>query len=221
MRGHPVCTIVTLLLVLLAPFAASAQPLSTADLAGEWSVTYVSSPTTAFVTASVRGYQGTATFTAAGVATGQLIADVFTPAELTFTVSGSLAISGQGVATGTLTLTGLDTRSLTLREGRLLASKYTIVGAATLLRPTGIQETGLITLVRRDADQTFSRPDDFVATWNYHELIPSNPGSNAGDADWSQGNVTFHPNGCSVAELFYADGTLREGVDPGNLASFG
>jgi hypothetical protein len=221
MRRHPGCTIVTLLLALVVPVAVFAQPLSTADLAGEWSVTYVSTPTTAFTAASVRGYQGPVTFTAAGAASGTLIADVFTAGELTFTVSGALALSGQGVATGTLTLAGLDGRFLAVNEARILANKHTIVGVATLQRPGGIQETGLITLVRLVSDQTFTRAEDFVASWNYHELIPSNPGSNDGDADWTRGSVTFHPNGCSVAELFFADGTQREAQDPGNLASFG
>jgi hypothetical protein len=215
------CTVVGLLGILLLPLAAHAQSVSTADLAGDWSVTFVSTPTTAFTATGVRAYQGTVTFTAAGAASGQLIADVFTAGQLTFTVSGSLVLSGQGVATGTLTLTGLDTRSLTVREARILANGHTIVGAATLQRPGGIRETGLITLVRLVSDQAFTRLQDLVATWNYHELTPSNPNSNGGDADWTRGKILFHPGGCSAAELVFANGTVREPLGDPTAATFG
>jgi hypothetical protein len=108
---------------------------------------------------------------------------------LTFTVTGSLALSAQGVATGTLTLTGSDARSLVVEEARILGNRHTIVGAVTLHRP-GATDTGLVTLLRL-TDQTFSRINDLAATWNYHEITPSNA-LKAGDAGWIQGKIDFH-----------------------------
>ena len=221
MRRHLGYTIITLLLVLLAPVAATAQPLSTADLAGDWFFSQVTSPTTAFTGASIRSYRGTVTFSALGAASGTLTDDL----AASFTVSGTLTVSAQGLVDGTLTLAGPDPRTFDLRDGRMLADRHTMVGAATLARATGAPttSTGLFTFVRL-TDQTFARPEDLVGDWHYHEINPSNTVLNGGDADWSQGTVTFHTNGCSTAELVFSDGTVREELDTGdppNLTSFG
>ena len=146
-------------------------------------------PTGGFTASGIRAYKGDVAFDAAGVASGTVIADEFTPGALTFTVAGSLALSAQGVATGTLTLTGTDARSLVVEEARILVNRHTIIGAATLHRP-GATDTGLVTLVRLTG-QTFSRAADLVRLWNYHEVTPSNQ-LKAGDADWTRGRIYFH-----------------------------
>jgi hypothetical protein len=217
MRRHLGFTIVTLLLVLLAPVVAAAQPLSTADLAGDWFFSQVTAPTTAFTGASIRSYRGTVAFTALGAATGTLTDDL----AASFTVSGTLTLTAQGLLDGTLLLTGPDTRTLDVREGRLVADRHTMVGAGTLTRATGgpTTSTGLFTFVRL-TDQLFERQADLVGDWHYHEINPSNTVLD-GDADWSRGTVTFHPNGCSTAELVFSDETERESFDSSNLTSFG
>src|SRR5688500_120058 len=119
MRRHPVCTIitllraVTLLLVLLAPLAAWAQPLATADLAGDWFFSQVTAPTTAFTGTSIRSYRGNLTFTALGAASGTLVDDL----AASFTVTGTLTLDARGLLDGTLTLAGPDTRTFDVREG--------------------------------------------------------------------------------------------------------
>jgi len=220
-RRHLGSTILALLVPLLLPPAALAQTFSTAALADDWLVSYVATPTTGFTGESIRAYKGPLTFSATGVASGTLVADEFTATALTFNVTGSLTLSPQGVATGTLTLTGLDARSLVVREARILVNRHTIVGVATLTRP-GATDTGLITLVRLTA-QTFSRPADLVGDWNYHEVTPSNLLLNGGDAGWTRGTITFHPGGCSAADLFLSDGTPRAQRDPTDptLPTFG
>jgi hypothetical protein len=220
MRRHPGCTIITLLLAVLVPLGAAAQPLSTADLAGEWFFSQVTAPTTTFTGPSIRSYRGTVLVDALGAASGTLVDDL----AASFTVTGTLALAADGVLGGTLTLSGPDTRTLDVREGRMLADRHSIVGAATLTRASGAPttSTGLFTLVRL-TDQTFSRQADLVGDWHYHEINPSNTVL-GGDADWSRGTVTFHTNGCSTAELVFSDGTVREALDtsdPPNLTSFG
>jgi hypothetical protein len=218
MRRHLGCIVVAAVALLLRPLAGDAQPLSTADLADAWQVTYVATPTTPFTGLDLRAYKGTVTFNAAGAASGTIVADEFTPGALAFTVTGSLALTGQGLVTGTLVLTGLDARSLEVAEARILVNRHTIVGAATLTRP-GATDTGLITLVRL-TDQFFERQADLVGDWNFHEITPSS-NLNGGDADWTRGSITFHQNGCSSADLFLSDGTVREQRDPADLTSFG
>lgn len=211
MRRHFGGIVLAVLVLLLRPPVGDAQPLSTADLADAWQVTYVATPTTAFTGLSLRAYKGVVTFSAAGAASGTIVADEFTPAALTFTVTGSLALTGQGLVTGTLVLTGLDARSLEVAEARILVNRHTIVGAATLSRPGGT-DTGLVTLVRL-TDQTFERLADLVGNWNFHEVAPSSS-LNGGDADWTRGTITFHPGGCSAADLFRSNGLARERRDP-------
>lgn len=209
--------VLALVFLLLLPLGAAAQPLSTADLADTWRVTYLAVPTGPFTASSLRAYKGDVMFDAAGVASGTVVADEFTPGALTFTVAGSLALSAQGIATGTLTLTGTDARSLVVEEARILVNRHTMIGAATLHRP-GATDTGLVTLVRL-TDQTFSRATDLVGFWNYHEVNPSNQ-LNAGEADWTRGRIFFHPGGCSAADLFFADGTRRAEITDPALPTF-
>jgi hypothetical protein len=206
------------LFLLLLPLGVAAQPLSTGDLADTWRVTYLAVPTGAFTASALHTYKGDVTFDASGVASGTLIVDEFSAGELTFTVTGSLALSAQGIATGTLTLTGTDTRALVVEEARILVNRHTIVGAVTLHRPGGT-DTGLVTLLRL-TEQTFSRINDLAATWNYHEITPSNA-LKLGDADWIQGKIDFHQDGCTVATLFFADGTIRAQPNPNDPTSFG
>ena len=210
------CTVVVLLVLLLLPLAAHAQAISAADLAGDWFFSHVTSPTTAFTGGSIRSYRGTLTFTGLGAASGTLIDDL----AATFTVSGTLTLTAQGLLDGTLTLSGVETRTFDVREGRILADRFTIVGVATVTRTAApTTSTGLFTLARLTT-QTFSRAGDLVADWHYHELNPSNTVL-GGNADWSEGTVTFHTNGCSSADLVFSDGTIREQFDPDNLTSFG
>jgi len=218
MGRHSCRAVLALLFLLLLPLGAAAQSLSTADLADTWRVTYFAVPTGSFTASGIQPYKGDVTFDTAGVASGTLVADEFTPSELTFTVTGNLALSAQGVVTGTLTLTGPEGRSLVVEEARILVNRHTIVGAATLNRPGGT-DTGLVTLLRL-TDQTFSRTGNLAGTWNYHEITPSNA-LNGGDADWTQGEIDFHGDGCTVATLFFADGTVRAQPVPGNPTSFG
>jgi len=218
MRRHPGGVVLVVLVVLVLALAGRAQALSTADLADNWRVTFVASPTFAFSSTGVRTYEGDVTFSAAGVASGTLTLGDLAPGTVDFTVSGSAAVSAQGLVTGSLTLTGSDTRSLVIPEARLLGNRHTIVGVATLNRG-GLRDTGFITLVRL-TDQTFSRTGNLAATWNYHEITPSNA-LKAGDADWTQGQIDFHGDGCTVATLFFADGTIRAQPVPGNPTSFG
>ena len=219
MRRHPGGVVLAVLVVLVLALAGHAEALSTADLADDWRVSFVASPTFAFSSTAVRTYQGDVTFSAAGVASGTLTLGALAPGTVAFTVSGSAALSAQGLVTGSLTLTGSDTRSLVIPEARLLGNQHTIVGVATLNRGMGLRDTGFITLVRL-TDQTFSRTGDLAATWNYHEITPSNA-LKAGDADWIQGKIDFHGDGCTVATLFFSDGTIRAQPVPGNPTSFG
>src|SRR5262245_21467207 len=108
--------VLALLFTLLLPPGIAAQPLSTADLADTWRITYLAVLTGAFTAPALHTYKGDVTFDASGVASGTLVTDEFSAGELTFTVTGSLALSAQGIATGTLTLTGPDTRSLVVEE---------------------------------------------------------------------------------------------------------
>lgn len=218
MRRHLGGVVPAVLMVVVLVLAGHAEALSTADLADDWRVTFVASPTLAFGTTAVRTYQGDVTFSAAGVASGTLTLGDLAPGTVDFTVVGSAALSAQGLVTGSLTLTGPDTRSLVIPEARLLGNRHTIVGVATLNRG-GVRDTGFITLVRL-TDQIFSRTGDLAATWNYHEITPSNV-LKAGDADWTQGKIDFHGDGCTVATLFFADGSIRAQPVPGNPTSFG
>ena len=89
-----------MLFLLLLPLGAAAQPLSTADLADQWRVTYLAVPTGPFTASALRAYKGDVTFDASGVASGTLIADEFSPGALTFTVTGSLALSARASPPG-------------------------------------------------------------------------------------------------------------------------
>jgi len=219
MRRHPGGVVLAVLVVIVLALAGRAQALSTADLADDWRVTFVASPTFAFTSTAVRTYEGDVTFSAAGAASGTLTLGDLAPGTVMYTVSGSAALSAHGLVTGSLTLTGPDARSLVIPEARLLGNRHTIVGVATLNRGMGMRDTGFITLVRL-TDQTFSRIGDLAATWNYHETTPSNA-LKTGDADWIQGKIDFHGDGCTVATLFFSDGSIRAQPVPNNPTSFG
>jgi hypothetical protein len=222
------------LLVLTGLRSAHAQSISTADLAGTWSVFQLATPAIGpFTGGDVRSYSGTVTFDAGGTVTAGTLTDDQTAS---FTVSGALTVTAAGVVDGTLPLDdGAATPDLVLdvREARLLLNKHTIVGASTILGAPG-----LFTLVKLEAAPIFTLGGNLAGDWNYHELTPSNniapsppanipavapPAPAAGDATWVRGSITFHdvPNPfCTEADLVLADGTVRasRGVDP---TSFG
>src|SRR4030095_1964019 len=81
--------------------------------------------------------------------------------------------------------------------------RHTSAGAVRPRRP-GATDTALVTLLRLTG-QTFSRVNDLTATWNYHEITPSNA-LKGGDAGWIQGKIDLHPDGCNVATLFLDGG---------------
>jgi len=198
-------------LLALAAFvpSARAQSISTADLAGTWSLFQLATPSVAFSGGDIRSYSGTLTFDVTGaVTTGSLDDDQ----SNNFPVTGQLAVSAAAVVTGTLTLNGGGGGPLVVREARLLLSKHTIVGASTILG-----DPGLFTLVKLEAGQTFSLNDDIAndgdgtGNYTYHEITPSNQGATtAGDASWTTGSVTFHEDsGCTEADLDLSDGQVR------------
>jgi hypothetical protein len=234
MRRHRACTIATLLLGLLLPVAAGAQTLSTADLAGTWRVFQLATPPGAVSQASIRSYAGQVTFDAAGTATAGSLAD---DQGIVYTLTGALTLSPAGLVQGVLDLAdgGTPAGTLAVNEARLLATKFTILGTATVL-----DQVGLFTLVRTDADQTFSLNADVATgadrdgdgvpdgTYGYHEITPVDQSSPTapGDAGWSTGTITFHGNlddptqGCTEADLTRADGSVRAQRD-GSSNSYG
>jgi hypothetical protein len=208
---------VSVLLLLSAALApAHAQTLSTADLAGTWSVFQLATPAANVTAPGVRSYSGTLTFDATGAVTSGILNDP----PIVYGVTGTLSLTAAGLLDGTLVLDdgGGTTGELDVREGRLLLDKHTIVGASTVLG-----DPGLFTLVKVVAGQTFTPNDDLAGDWTYHEITPSNlltPGT-PGDATWVRGDITFHEdNGCTEADLMLADGTVRAARD-GNPQSFG
>jgi hypothetical protein len=221
MRLKAIVVVCAMLALVAAVTSARAQSISTADLTGTWSVFQLTTPATTFTGADVRSYSGTLTFDAAGVVTAGMLVDN-QPAPDTFTVTGSLMVSAQGLVDGTLTLDdGVTTGPLDVREGRLLLTKHTIVGASTVLG-----HPGLFMLVKQ-AGPAFTLTENLAGDWNYHEITPSNnippapPAGapavaptppEAGDATWVKGSITFHdvPNAfCTDADLVLADGTVR------------
>jgi hypothetical protein len=206
--------IVSALLLLVVAASAHAQSISTEDLAGEWSVYQLATPATDITPGSIRAYTGTVTFDGTGTVTSGTVTD---DAFNTFTVTGSLTVSAQGLVAGQLTLDdgGGTTGLLDVAEARLLVSKRTIVGASTIL-----DNPGLVTLVKLEAGQTFELNADVAGDWNYHEITPSNDQVD-GDATWVRGSIRFHENdGCTAADLRLADGTVRASRPPGDVNSF-
>jgi hypothetical protein len=208
------------LLGLAAAIPAHAQAFSTADLEGTWRLYQVATPTGAGGAGSIRSYSGQVTFDgAATVTAGSLTDDLGT----VYTVTGTLALTAAGLLQGTLDLD--PPGALVVHEARLLASEFTLVGAATIL-----DQVGLFTLVKLDATQTFTLQDDVAndgdgtGTYAYHELTPSDAELTAavpGDANWSSGSITFHgDSGCTEADLVRADGTVRA-VRTADPTSFG
>jgi len=216
--------VVCALLALGAIPPAHAQSLSTADLAGTWSVFQLATPPGAFNGPAIRSYGGSVTFDATGAVTaGTLTDDQLTP----YTVTGTLTLTAAGLLQGTLDLDGGVNPSGTLdvRGARALATRFTIVGAASVLG-----QVGLFTFVKTDAGQTFSLNEDVAndgdgtGNYAYHEITPSDQGGSAvtlGDANWSAGSITVHENdGCTAADLRRADGSIRAQLSDG-ATSFG
>ena len=196
------------LLALSGLTPATAQPISTADLAGDWAMFQLATPPAAFTAPAVRSYRGTLTFDATGVVTGSLT-DNAQPLASTFAVSGELALTAAGLVSGTLSLDdGVATSgSLEVAGARLLQNRNTIVGASTVLA-----SPGLFTLVKL-APTPFVLNTDLAGDWNYHEITPSHNLA-AGDATSVRGSITFHENnGCTEADLQLADGTVRAARD--------
>jgi len=199
--------IFTALLALALAAPARAQTFSVGDLEGSWQVFQLATPPGVLTGADVRSYRGEVSFDATGTVTG--IGSLTDDARNAYTVSGSLAVSVGGVVNGTLLLTADEpttpSGTLVIREARLLASRFTMVGAATVL-----DQVGLFTFVKRDDAQTFTLADDVAGDWDYHELTPSNDAVNGGDAAWVNGSITFHGESpCTEADLDRSDGSVR------------
>jgi hypothetical protein len=210
-----------MLVLALAP--GLAQAFSTADLEGTWKVTQLSTPPGALTGADVRSFSGLVSFDANGAVSGaSVIAENIGGGS--FIVGGNLSVSAGGIVNGTLVLTTLDDEvlpsgTLVIREARLLANRFTLVGAANILG-----QVGLFTFVKQDDAQTFTIADDLGGDWNYHELTPSNNlsgNSTASDAAWITGSITFHADsGCTEADLVLSDGTVRAQREVGDPNSF-
>jgi hypothetical protein len=220
--------VVCALLVLAGIPPAHAQSLSTADLAGTWSVFQLATPSGAFTGPAIRSYGGSVTFDGTGTVTAGTLTD---DRPVAYTVTGTLTLTAAGLLQGTLNLDGgLDgSGTLEVRGARILGSKFTIVGAASVL-----DQAGLFTFVKTDASQTFSLNDDVAndgdgtGNYTYHEITPSDQGLSSavpGDANWSSGSITFHEDlvgnslGCTEADLVRADDTIRA-QRTGNPTSF-
>jgi hypothetical protein len=225
-RGIVAAAFVWLALVLPAA-AAQAQSFGTADLAGTWRIFQLATPAGNVSQASIRSYTGQVTFDATGAVTaGSLTDDQGT----VYTVTGALTLAATGLVQGTLDLAdgGVPAGSLVVSEARVLATKFTMVGTATVLG-----QVGLFTFVRLGEGQTFSLNDDVAnndgdGLYSYHEITPSDAGLGGveppqfpNDASWSSGSITFHQEGgCTEADLMRADGTIRAQRSDG-ATSFG
>jgi hypothetical protein len=181
-----------------------------------WRVFQLTAPMGPLTGANVSSYSGQVEFDANGLIVGD--SGVITKNEgdappIYQVTSGNFSVSTGGVVTGKLTLSfsGPST-TLDVREARLLANRFTIVGASKLAG-----QVGLFTFAKQAADgQTFSTTDlggTDTADWNYHELTPANAGTTSGDGvAWVNGSITFHGGdtiACSEADLVLSDGTIR------------
>ena len=163
--------LVVMLGCLAAVTSVQAQSFSATDLEGTWQVSQLATPRGVLTGADVRSYSGEVSFDSTGVVTGVSILADDTGVN-SYTVSGNLSVSTGGLVSGTLLLTGVDpgtsSGTLVVREARLLTTRFTMVGAATVLG-----QVGLFTFVKRDDTQTFTQADDLGGDWDYHELTPS------------------------------------------------
>ena len=222
-RSHLWLVVVVALVTALTHSPASAQSLSTADLAGLWSVHQLSTPITGVTGDSVRSFTGIFVFDDAGGVTGNLTGN-----SNDYDVTGTLAVSTAGLVSGTLALdAGFGaTGTMVIREARIFVNKHTIVGAATLLG-----QVGLFTFVKLE-DQTFTLDGDLAGDWNYHEVTPVTDFDNGNDASridneatWSTGSITFHDTAsgnpfCTEADLTFAGGKVRS-IRTSDPQSFG
>lgn len=217
--------VAVLFLTLGATRPAPAQPLSTGDLAGRWSLFQIATPMANVGATDVRTFSSPAGAPIVLDSTGAVTAGTVND-DLggIYSVSGRLAISPEGLVTGALTLdNGATPGQLTLREGRILLNRHTIVGVSSIFG-----DVGLFTLVKLEtgAAGTFEISQDLDGDWNYHEITPTNGiartgGDAAGDASWVAGTITFHgESGCTEADLSLADGTVRA-VRDADPTSFG
>jgi hypothetical protein len=215
---------------------AQAQSFSTTDLNGTWRLFQLATPLGNVSQDSIRSYSGQVTFDDGGAVTAGSITEVATDPGTGDQIStvfpltdGTVTLSAAGVFGGSITLDG-GPDTLEVREARALTTKFTIVGASTIRG-----QTGLFTLVRLDAAQTFSLEQDVAndgdgdGQYNYHEITPSDVGNGSltpptfpGDAGWSTGTITFHQaGGCTEADLVRADGTIRAARTEADPNSFG
>ena len=210
-----IATVIALLALTFAP-AARAQTFSNADLEGTWNVFQLTAPTGPLTGANVSSYSGQVTFDANGFVDpdSSVIVSNQVDGPTYFVISGNFSVSVGGVVTGKIFLNNFDGPNTTfdVREARLLANRFTIVGASKLAG-----QVGLFTFARQPDGQTFSVADiggESTRDWNFHELTPANAGTTSGDgAAWVNGLITFHGTdanpGCSVADLVLSDGTIR------------
>ena len=229
-------TFAGIVLALAALSPAHGQSFTTPDLNGTWRLFQLATPLGNVSQDSIRSYSGSVTFNDAGEVTAgsidEVTTDPVTGDAVTTTIpltGGSVTLSPAGVLGGSITLAG-GPDTLTVREARALATKFTIVGASTIRG-----QTGLFTLVRTDGVQTFSLEQDVAndgdgdGQYNYHEITPSDVGNSSltpptspGDASWSTGTITFHQvGGCTEADLVRADGTIRAARSEADPNSFG
>ena len=203
------CTVVGLLGILLLPFVAHAQSVSTADLAGTWSVFHLTTPMGAYDASDVRQLRGQVTFDATGTVTSGSLTDGISTTPF---VTGTFSVSPLAVVDGALSLGGVAT--FDVREARLLLTRHTIVGAASVG-----DQVGLFTFVKVGQIEFGT---NLPGNWHYHEITPgSDPAQTTGEASWTAGSITFHAAGnCTEADLTLADGTIRAQRD-GDPTSFG
>ena len=223
MRFKAIVAVCAILVLAVVVPPAHAQSISTADLAGTWSVFQLATPATNVTGGSIRSYSGTLTFADTGLVTAGTLTD---DQPRNYTVTGQLTLTATGLLQGTLALDGglNPSGTLEVRGARALANKFTIVGAASILG-----QVGLFTFVKADG-QVFSLNEDIAndgdgtGNYAYHEVTPSDQGPGtvaSGDASWSTGSITFHENdGCTAADLRRADGSIRAQRSDG-ATSFG
>jgi hypothetical protein len=221
-RRHVPTWLALAMVVLAVTVPGHAESFSTADLAGTWRVFQLATPPVNVNASAIRSYRGTAVFDATGA-----IADVSSIAndqQVAYMLTGNLSISDVGIVTGTLTLnaalTGAAAGSFAVREARMLATKHTIVGAATVRG-----QVGLFTFVKLEPTQKFTIDGDLAGGWGYHEINPAMAFLGRSPT-WTTGSIIFHGSGspfpgagCSEADLTFADGTRRASL-AGN-GSFG
>ena len=220
MGRHPGCVVLALLFVLLLPLGVAAQPLSTADLADTWRVTYLAVPTGPFTASALRAYKGDVTFDASGVASGTLITDEFSRRRAH--VHGHR--QPRAVRPGRR---HRDPHAHGLR--RALAGGR---GSAHARQPAHDRRrrhaaTGRGPPIPASSRSCGSpiRPSPGSTTWPRHGTTTRSRRATrleGGDAELDRrARSTSTSDGCTVATLFFADGTIRAQRNPNDPTSFG